>query len=110
MKLFRKYFPYKRRDRMVEVLYASTSNANNYNVLSSIDSSFKYFVDKIKDMPKGARTEEQAKISNIVNKILNFNEQNQQGSGLKVLTTIQMLKKLPIFLAQLSVGNNSEKL
>ena len=35
---------------------------------------------------------------------------NQQIQGLKVLTTNQMLRRLPIALAQLKAGNNSEKL
>ena len=35
---------------------------------------------------------------------------NQQGQGQKMLTPNQMLCRLPISLAQLKVGNNSEKL
>ena len=35
---------------------------------------------------------------------------NQQGKGLKILTPNQMLSRLPISLAQLKAGNNSEKL
>ena len=35
---------------------------------------------------------------------------NQQGQGLKILTPDQMLSRLPISLAQLKAGNNSEKL
>ena len=35
---------------------------------------------------------------------------NQRGQGLKMLTPQQMLSKLPISLAQLKAGNNSEKL
>ena len=35
---------------------------------------------------------------------------NQRGQGLKILTPNQMLSRLPISLAQLKVGNNSEKL
>ena len=35
---------------------------------------------------------------------------NQQGKGLKMLTPNQMLSRLPISLAQLKAGNNSEKL
>ena len=35
---------------------------------------------------------------------------NQQGKGLKILTSTQMLSRLPISLAQLKAGNNSEKL
>ena len=35
---------------------------------------------------------------------------NQQGKGIKILTPNQMLSRLPITLAQLKAGNNSEKL
>ena len=35
---------------------------------------------------------------------------NQQGEGVKILTTNQMLSRLPISLAQLKAGNNSVKL
>ena len=35
---------------------------------------------------------------------------NQRGQGLKILTLNQMLRMLPINLAQLNAGNNSEKL
>ena len=35
---------------------------------------------------------------------------NQQGQGLKILTPNQMLSRLPISLAQLKPGNNSERL
>ena len=46
----------------------------------------------------------------IVEKIYEFNRQNQEGQGLKILTPNQMLSRLPISLAQLKAGNNSEKL
>ena len=42
--------------------------------------------------------------------ILKFNKQNQEGKSLKILTPSQMLSRLPITLAQLKAGNNSEKL
>ena len=35
---------------------------------------------------------------------------NQQRQGLKILTPDQMLSRLPITLAQLKAGNNSQKL
>ena len=35
---------------------------------------------------------------------------NQPGQGLKILTPDQMLCRLPITLAQLKAGNNSQKL
>ena len=46
----------------------------------------------------------------IVELILYFNQLNQAGQGLKILTPNQMLSRLPISLAQLNAGNNSEKL
>ena len=42
--------------------------------------------------------------------ILYFNQLNQAGKGLKIITPSQMLSRLPISLAQLNVGNDSEKL
>ena len=49
-------------------------------------------------------------ILKLVKKILNFNKKIQSGGGLKILTPNQMLSRLPITLAQLKAGNNSEKL
>ena len=49
-------------------------------------------------------------IVEIVEKILKFNEQNEQGKCLKILTPNQMLSRLAITLAQLKAGNNSNKL
>ena len=37
-------------------------------------------------------------------------KESQQGKGLKILTANQMLKRLPIALAQVKAGNNSESL
>ena len=37
-------------------------------------------------------------------------QKNQQGKELKILTSQQMLSRLPISLAQLKAGNNSQKL
>ena len=54
--------------------------------------------------------EENEKIINIVDRILYFDQLDQSGQGLKILTTNQILSRLPISLAQLKAGNNSEKL
>ena len=54
--------------------------------------------------------EENEKIINIVDGILYFNQLNQPGQGLKILTTNPMFSRLPISLAQLKAENNSEKL
>ena len=37
-------------------------------------------------------------------------EESQEGEGLKILTPNQMLKRLPIALAQIKAGNNSDSL
>ena len=54
-------------------------------------------------------TEDPDEIVKLVELILEFNRQ-QQGQGLKILTPNQMLSRLPISLAKLKAGNNSEKL
>ena len=56
------------------------------------------------------KTEENKKIIDIVEKILELNSEKQLVLGLKILRPKQMLSKLPITLAQLKAGNNSEKL
>ena len=56
------------------------------------------------------KNEKPNKIVKIVEEILKFNKQQQLGTGLKILTPNQMLSRLPITLAQLKAGNNSEKL
>ena len=50
------------------------------------------------------------KIVDIAEKILEFNDLNQRGQGLKILTPDQILSRLPITLAKLKAGNNSQKL
>ena len=67
--------------------------------------------NKIKEMSEDEKKiEKPDKILKIVEEILEFNKQNQSGKGLKILTPNQMLSRLPISLAQLKAGNNSEKL
>ena len=66
----------------------------------------------VKNVPKDkvSRVEENEKIIDIVERILELNSEKQLGLGLKILTPNQMLSRLPITLAQLKAGNNSEKL
>ena len=63
-------------------------------------------------MPKDkvSRIEENEKIIDIVERILEFNTEKQLELGLKILTPNQMLSRLPFTLAQLKAGNNSKKL
>ena len=46
----------------------------------------------------------------IVERVLGFNQLNESGQGLKILTPNQTLSRLPISLAHLNAANNSEKL
>ena len=48
-------------------------------------------------------------IVEIVKLILKFNQLEQEGTGLKILTPNQMLSRSPISLAQFKAGKNSEK-
>ena len=43
----------------------------------------------------------------IVEKIFDFDQRYQEEQGLKILTSDQMLSRLPISLEQLKAGNNS---
>ena len=79
--------------------------------MNVINSGLKDLKEEIKEMPKEEReTEKPDNIVKIVEEILKFNKQNQEGKGIKILTPNQMLSRLPISLAQLQAGNNSEKL
>ena len=61
-----------------------------------------------KNRPKdnANKIEENNKIIHIVEHILYFNKENQEGSSLKILAPNQMLSRLPISLAQSNAGNN----
>ena len=56
------------------------------------------------------KNKELDELVDIVERILGFNYANEEGQGLKILTPNEILSRLPIFVAQLKVGNNSEKL
>ena len=96
MRLSSKYFPYEWPDEMLQTLYVSKSKADNYSIVSSIYGSFDYFAGKTRRIPTGTNKKENTWILEIVGKILAFNEQNQQGKGLKILTPSQMLSRLTI--------------
>ena len=56
------------------------------------------------------KIKENEKIINIVERSLYFNQLDQSGQGLKILTPNQMISRLPISSAQSKAGNNSVKL
>ena len=51
----------------------------------------------------------QTKYLKLLKKFLSLTNKKQLRQGLKILTPNQMLSRLPISLAQLNAGNNSEK-
>ena len=55
------------------------------------------------------KIEKMNKIADIVELILYFNNEDQKGTGLKILTPDQMLRRLPISLTQWNAGKNSQK-
>ena len=80
-------------------------------IIDIIKSGLSDLKNEIEDMSEEEKEiEKPSEIIDIVEKVLNLNKQNHQGHGLKVLTPDQMLSRLPISLAQLKAGNNSQKL
>ena len=65
-------------------------------------------------MSNGDKKYKGIKVLDIINDILNFTSKEQKKKkkkrhGLKILTPNQMFSRLPITLAQLKAGYNSEK-
>ena len=109
--IFEKYFKLQKPSLMYKVLRRTNDKEKNSKLVNIFNSGLKDLKEKIKKMSKEERKiEKPDKIVKIVKKILNFNKQNQEGKGLKILTPNQMLSRLPIALAQLKAGNNSERL
>ena len=63
-------------------------------------------LDSVHALVKGRELMYNAFRSGISHKL----EKSQEGEGLKILTPNQMFKRLPIALAQVKAGNNSESL
>ena len=109
---FKKYFEYSIPSNMYKSLNTTTDIEENKTKVNKMKNNLADLVMKIKNNP----TNNTKKIRNrnnmveIVELILKFNQLEQDGSGLKILTPNQMLSRLPISLAQLKSGNNSEKL
>ena len=76
-----------------------------------IKSGLRDLEEEIKEMSEDEKeTEQPNEVVNLVKKILEFNNQNQDGKGLKILTPDQILSRLPITLAQIKAENNPERL
>ena len=108
--LFKKYFKFQRPSDMLKDLYITNDKYKNNKLVNIIKSGLSDLKNEIEDMSEEEKENEKpSQIIDIVEKILEFNKQNQPGQGLKILTPDQMLSRLPITLAQLKAGNNSQK-
>ena len=111
-KLFKKYFTtYQSRSDMYKKLCETEGERNEDQIylIKEVLNRMKKAIENVSEN-KPVKTEENKKKINIVEHTLYFNQLEQKGKGLKILTPNQMLCRLPITLAQLKAGNNSEKL
>ena len=87
-----------------------TKGKRNEDQVYSIKKILDKIKKEIKNVPKNKKFILNKEIINIDERLLYFNQLEQHGSGLKILTPDQMLSRLRITLAQLKAGNGSEKL
>ena len=112
LSFFEEYFGYSTPSAMYKTLNETAGLEESKAQVNTIENILTSLVKKIESRP----TSDVIKIKNrnnmleIVEIILYFNQPNQSGQGLKILTLNRKLSRLPISLAQLKAGNNSEKL
>ena len=111
--MFKDYFDLVVTSALAKKLYEAKNKNKNNELVELIKVRWSNLKDVIEKMSEDEiKTEKPDKILEIVKEILDFNKKirKQQGLELKILTPNQMLSRLPITLAQLKAGNNSEKL
>ena len=111
--MFKKYFDSSAPIDLANKLYKAKYVKENSEFVEEIRKRWSILKDETEKMSKEEiENEKPDKILKVVEEILDFNNkfQKQQGSGLNILTPNQMLSRLPIVLAQLKAGNNSEEL
>ena len=117
--LFKKYFSFQRPIEMLKAVYTTKNRRKKEKLVNVIKSGLSDLKNEIKEMSDDViEIEKPDKIVDIVEKVLEFNRQNQEGQGLqrpdsktsKTSTPDQMIRRLPTTLEQLKAENNSEKL
>ena len=89
-------------------MYRTKSTYRNNKFVNVFKSGLRNLKEKIENLTEEEKEiEKPNEIVDIVEKILKL---HQRGQHLKILTSNQILNRLPISLAQLNAGNNSEKL
>ena len=101
-KLFKNYFTKYQSPSDIYKKIRKTKGKKNEDQVYAVKKVLNKIKKLIENVPKDkvSRVEENEKIIDIVDNILEFNRQ-QEGRGLKILTPNQMLSILPISLAQL---------
>ena len=112
--LFKEYFEYSSPSNMYKNLNTTTDIEENKTKVNKIKDYLSDWMMKFKHNPtnnaKKKKNRNRNNVVEIVELILKFNQLEQERSGLKIWTPSQILSRLPISLAQLKAGNNSEKL
>ena len=95
--LFNNYFDYLNPDTMFRRLRDS-SDEKNKDMVESINKKLTKMKNIVKNVPKDkvSKIEENEKIIDIIERILELNNKKQLGIGLKILIPNQMLSRLPI--------------
>ena len=96
---------------MLKTVYNTNDKKKNNDLVIMIKSELSDLKKEIENMSEEEKEIEKPNvIIDIVEKILEFDKQKQEGQGLKILTPNQIFSRLPISLVQLKAGNSSEKL
>ena len=123
--LIEKYFFNRSLNKISEFLKHKKDTSYGKIEVALIKNKLKYLKNDSKYMPEnevknkklallGGFVEKGLDINGLINipdlKSEEFSAQRQEGQGLKILSPQQMITRLPILLAQLKAGNNSQKL
>ena len=111
--MFTKYFNFLKPIALAKQLYETKDKKKNSMLVEEIKNRWSNLKDETKKMSEEEiQNEKPNQILETVKEILDFNKdiQKQRRLDLKILTPNRMLNRLPITLAQLKAGNNSEKL
>ena len=108
--LFQKRFNFGKPSVMLRELFRTNNKRENKELGGLIKSGLRHLKEDIDQMSENEiEIKKPYEMVDIVEMIFEFNRQNKEGKGLKILTPEQMLNRLLISLAQLKAGNNSEK-
>ena len=108
--LFQKHFKQEKPVDMLKDVCKTKNTDENGELVNLINSGLIGLMDETEKVSElEIKIEKPFEIEDIVEKILDFNEHNQKGQGLKILTPNQMFRRLAVSFAQLEAGNNSQK-